>query len=183
MIKELVAQGLTQQKISERFKISHQRVSQILNSSSTRNTLKTNCFKCQKPAMPSSWGKFHFCKHCRDKYFVRKAGSRLSGMDYKREIVRLRDKHTCQNCKMKWKFGTRRFDIHHLGGLCGSQSRTYDSSIDHLTTLCHKCHLNIPEVRKKMSNKSSPRPIKDKQYYLDNREMIYKKKRAWLKSQ
>lgn len=73
----------------------------------------------------------------------------LQGKDRTREVVRLRDEHTCQMCKKVWKESTskRRFDVHHLGGLCGKKSRKYDrlSEIDGLITLCHKCHYNHPE--------------------------------------
>lgn len=68
------------------------------------------------------------------------------GRERTRELVRIRDKHTCQSCKKKWN-GGRRFDIHHLGGLCGKKSKSYDSvdDIHVLLTLCHKCHFNHPE--------------------------------------
>jgi hypothetical protein len=74
------------------------------------------------------------------------------GRDLIREQVRERDKYQCQNCKKKWKEGTRRFDIHHLNGVFGRKSRGYDRKVDikKLITLCHRCHLNLPEVRNKM---------------------------------
>lgn len=69
------------------------------------------------------------------------------GRDRVRELVRCRDKHTCQDCFKIWKVGERRFDIHHLGGLCGKRSKSYDKlkDKDNLITLCHKCHFNRPE--------------------------------------
>lgn len=77
----------------------------------------------------------------------------VSGIQYTREIVRIRDKRTCQDCKKKWVPGTKRFDVHHLNGLCGKRSTTYESVKDltGLITLCHKCHYNRPEhtVKKK----------------------------------
>lgn len=70
---------------------------------------------------------------------------RLEGRDYVRELVRIRDKHTCQEkgCGKKWKEGTRRFDVHHTNGQCGKKSRKYDrkSDMGGLTTLCHACHI------------------------------------------
>ena len=33
-----------------------------------------------------------------------------------RELIRIRDKRTCQACGKKWKTGERRLDIHHLKG-------------------------------------------------------------------
>lgn len=83
----------------------------------------------------------------------------LTGCDFVREKVRIRDKHTCQNCGKRWKKGQRRLDVHHLNGLCGKLSRTYDKvdSMNCLITLCHKCHMNLDEVRHKISVKGSPR--------------------------
>lgn len=71
----------------------------------------------------------------------------LRGTDRTRELVRIRDKRTCQCCGAIWKKEARRFDIHHLNGLCGKKSKSYDkiSEIGGLITLCHKCHFNHPE--------------------------------------
>ena len=71
----------------------------------------------------------------------------LRGRDYTREKVRIRDNHICQSCGKKWEYGTRRFDVHHLNGLCGKKSRSCDSvtDINTLITLCHKCHFNHPQ--------------------------------------
>lgn len=77
--------------------------------------------------------------------------SNFTGREYTRELVRIRDKHTCQKCRKKWSknkiLKQRRFDVHHLNGLCGKKSRGYDkiADIDGLVTLCHKCHFNHPE--------------------------------------
>lgn len=75
----------------------------------------------------------------------------LQGKDRTREIVRRRDNWTCQDCGKKWVLGQRRFDVHHLNGLCGKKSLKYDkiSEIDGLITLCHKCHFNRPEHKSK----------------------------------
>lgn len=76
------------------------------------------------------------------------------GRDLNREKVRIRDKHTCQDCKRVWDGKERRFDVHHLNNLCGKKSRSYDkvSEIHDLITLCHKCHFNRPEHTSKISN-------------------------------
>lgn len=81
------------------------------------------------------------CKKCIDLQNI----PPLTGVDRTREIVRIRDKHTCQKCKKKWKIGQRRFDVHHLYGECGKKSKKYDkvSEIKNLITLCHKCHMGI----------------------------------------
>ena len=82
-------------------------------------------------------------------------GREVSGRDLIREKVRRRDKHTCQDCKKVWGRGMRRFDIHHLNGLCGKKSRKYDrvSEMDNLITLCHKCHFNRPEHPHRTKNR------------------------------
>lgn len=65
------------------------------------------------------------------------------GRDRTRELVRVRDNHKCQSCRRKWKLGERRFDIHHLRGMCGKKSRGYDRARDlkKLITFCHSCHM------------------------------------------
>mgnify|MGYP001583053019 FL=1 len=112
--------------------------------------------------------------------------SMFQGRERTRELVRIRDNHTCQNslCGKIWKQdkrkkNNRRFDIHHLNGNCGKFSRTYDrmSDIDELITLCHKCHLNLEEVKSKMSEKSSPRPDSQKLYQSEWERM----NRHWSK--
>lgn len=66
-----------------------------------------------------------------------------TGRDMVRERVRVRDKHTCQDCRKRWNGISRRFDVHHLKGMCGKKSRGYDklSEMKGLTTLCHSCHM------------------------------------------
>ena len=110
------------------------------------------CNQCSRRLILSASGKYP--KRCFDcKY------QELQGLDRPREMVRKRDRYTCQECGKIWLQGQRRFDVHHLNGLCGRLSRTYDriKDISGLITLCHKCHLNLDEVKRKMENKSSPR--------------------------
>ena len=88
----------------------------------------------------------------------------LQGRDCIRELIRMRDNHTCQECKKKWIKGTRRFDVHHLDEKCESWDNSYNGkrikgmmyqndkqNMDRMITLCHKCHLNLPNVREKMT--------------------------------
>lgn len=79
------------------------------------------------------------------------------GRDYVREQARLRDKHTCQNkkCGRVWNGKERRFHVHHKDGLCGKNSRGYDSidDLDVLITLCPRCH-NDAHDRSKPGRKS-----------------------------
>lgn len=77
----------------------------------------------------------------------------LSGRDKTREMVRIKNGHKCELCKKKWKLGMRRFDIHHAqNDLCGKKSKGYDrvTEMEGLQVLCHKCHLNLHSVRRKM---------------------------------
>jgi hypothetical protein len=124
-------------EISKLFDITHQRISQILNNWSIEK------IKC----------KLEFIKNGKTDYNnkynfkTRNGAYGLAGRDYIRELVRIRDNHTCQTCKRIWNKNERRFDVHHLGGLCGKKSRLCDSKkdMDGLITLCHKCHFNHPE--------------------------------------
>lgn len=91
------------------------------------------------------------------------------GRDRTRNLVRIRDNFTCQDCGERRTFEDvqshnsrlptlkgriKSFDVHHLNGLCGKKTRAYDSvkDIDTMITLCHKCHYNRPEH--KVNNKS-----------------------------
>lgn len=180
---ELYGLGLTLQQVGDRYGISRERVRQIIHDIrpkrllrqkieikelTTATVIEGTCFSCKKNLnrfAPRSHV-FEFCEDCFTKFFVRKSGSQVSGMDRTREIVRIRDHHTCQSCGNVWVYGQRRFDIHHLNGNCGKFSTSYDSvlDIDGLVTLCHKCHMNLESVREKIANKSSPRPNKATDY-------------------
>lgn len=94
----------------------------------------------------------------------------LQGRDRTREIVRIRDNHICQDCGKVWVKG-RRFDIHHLNGLCGKRSKAYDkvSDIKGLVTLCHKCHYNRPEH--KCMNREWKGRVVDLNKYEDIKKM------------
>ncbi len=78
------------------------------------------------------------------------------GRDRMRELVRMRDNHTCQKCRKVWKKGERRFDVHHISKRMDGKGRKhgvirYDKKhMDKLVTLCHKCHLNLDVTIEKM---------------------------------
>lgn len=89
-----------------------------------------------------------------------------SGRERTRDIVRFRDKYTCQSCgfvrtpemvkehnqaQPTAKGKIKSLDVHHLDGLCGKKTKQYDttSSIESLITLCHKCHFNHPQHSRK----------------------------------
>lgn len=80
----------------------------------------------------------------------------MSGRDYVRELVRQRDGRRCQCCGKKWQVGERRFDVHHLNGMCGKKTYSYDrvEDIDGLITFCHRCHLRQDSVKLKMATKT-----------------------------
>lgn len=78
---------------------------------------------------------------------------KISQREKLREKVRERDNYTCQLCFKKWKKGKRKFDVHHTdikieGKKAFFCSNNYDFS--KMITLCHKCHLNLPHIKKKM---------------------------------
>jgi len=154
-ILELREKGLTLREIGERFGVSRQRIEQIINSP---GRISSPCVVCNKKVEK---GRNRACMECLERFFRTDWGY-LEGTDFVREIVRIRDKHTCQECGKIWQKGERRFDVHHLNGMCGKKSRSYDcvTEIQGLITLCHKCHLNQEEVIQKMKDKSSPRPNK-----------------------
>lgn len=137
-IIELRKSGSTFESIAKTFGVSRQRVQQIIKVGIV-TPKKYICELCDNADFDVRVRKF--CQVCTDKI------SKFQGRDRTREIVRIRDKHTCQDCKKVWKEGDRRFDIHHLNGKCGKMSRGYDSehNLTGLITLCHKCHFNRPE--------------------------------------
>lgn|SRR3990167_177672 len=123
-------------------------------------TTHEKCFSCKNHAgCTHSHGTYRFCEGCWNRYMKRKSGSELEGTDRTREVVRIRDGHRCQEygggCGRAWVHGERRFDVHHLNGNCGKMSYSYDriSNISGLITLCHRCHLNLPETLEKMNRR------------------------------
>ena len=116
----------------------------ILKRNRLVSMVKKRCLGCSGEFLVGEGARFSLCRQCHDMYMVRKTGTLLDGICYTRELVRIRDKHTCQECGEIWQKGQRRFDVHHLNGLCGKLSRSYDKvrEMGGLTTLCHKCHYN-----------------------------------------
>lgn len=114
------------------------------------------CFRCGELAsIFRTHGDYGFCKECWNTHFVRGTGTELEGTDRTREVVRIRDRHICQQCFRHWKIGERRFDIHHVED-CGNLTYAYDKigDISKLRTMCHKCHINLPENIMKMKFRS-----------------------------
>ena len=68
-----------------------------------------------------------------------------SGRNFPRELIRIRDNHTCQICGKVWQKGQRKFDVHHKD-FNKEKTKKYDNFIkekDNMITFCHKCHLNL----------------------------------------
>jgi hypothetical protein len=65
----------------------------------------------------------------------------VGGAELTRGMVRGRDRNICQICGYVWKTtDKKRLDVHHLDGLCGKFSKSYDrpDMIHKLITVCHK---------------------------------------------
>lgn len=102
---------------------------------------KGHCLSC-RCVVEHYKHQYPICRDCRNAYFFRAGGKPLEGREVSREMARCRDHHRCKECDVKWVPGKRRFDCHHINGLCGELSRKYDKDISVLITLCHRCHLN-----------------------------------------
>lgn len=98
-----------------------------------------------------------YCADCKSEL------DKHTGRDYVRALIRCRDRHTCQKCKKRWTPGQRRFDVHHLDGLCGQLSFELDrkADISKLITLCHKCHYSFGEVGAKIKKSKNKNIYKD----------------------
>ena len=151
-IVELAQTGETWVYIGELFRVRDSEAHRLYIHEITKTTKL--CIVCKTQTLNTNT-RYKKCKSCSQKPKRRERKIKLSGRDYTREVVRIRDKYTCQDCQRIWNSGERRFDVHHLNGLCGKKSRGYDSVIDisGLITLCHKCHYNRPEhtLKKKHS--------------------------------
>lgn len=147
-MKSLRSQGMTLQKIGDKYSVTRERVRQIVNDVHTpkawriaSHAARRTCFICRVTLKFPA----RFCEKCM------KENKLYQGRDLPRGIVRGRDKNTCQVCGYKWK-GTekKRLDVHHLEGFCGKMSRIYDKpeTLYRLITVCHKCHYNLHDHRK-----------------------------------
>ena len=78
------------------------------------------------------------------------------GRNYIRELVRIRDNHTCQKCNKKWVTGERRFDVHHIDPNMEGKSKIKNivkldkENFDKMITYCHKCHFSEHSVRERI---------------------------------
>lgn len=141
LIKEMRSTGVTLKEIGDSFNITRERVRQILL---TEFPTKTNFRVLSELEI----------------YLT--SVNQITGRSRAREMVRLRDKHTYQDCGVikktkdildfnstlkSLKGKIKSLDVHHINGKCGKNSVGYDSPKDlsEIITLCHKCHYNRPE--------------------------------------
>jgi|GEM_PF-2004598 len=147
-IKDLYRRNLTMQEIANLFGLTRQRVHQIISGKRTKiipgekSSFKVKNFETDKilKSGESLYEKFPYLRE-------------FTGRGLTRELVRIRDNFTCQKCGKIWAEGERRFDVHHID--CdSSKTKGYDSrkEMKNMVTLCHKCHLNLPEHREKCQN-------------------------------
>lgn len=117
---------LTYQQIGDKHNISKQRVEQIIS---------------KQTALP--------------KLTHKRTHQRILSGRRVRDIVRLRDDNTCQECGKKWKKDERKLDVHHINGLCGKVSPVKDTieNIHNMITLCHTCHYNHAQHSLNSSNR------------------------------
>lgn len=145
-IKNLLDKGWTYQQIGDFLGLSRQRIHQVYTGyhSPANNPKPTKC-------IPIEWIPAE----------LNGSDGRLSGRDYLSEIVRRRDNHTCQICGKIWKKGERKLDVHHIDEENeNNPSYANYKKFDRMITLCHKCHLNLGTIRKKMSLSYKGRQIK-----------------------
>lgn len=110
---------------------------------------------------------------------------KITGREFTRRKVRERDDYTCQDCGFKRTLdevreknkhlGTgvvkgkiKSLDVHHINGMCGKNSRGYDSvkAISGLVTLCHSCHYKRPEHETHSKRFKAQRSFHAKRRYL-----------------
>lgn len=158
-IYKLRESGLTLQEVGNKFSITRERVRQICYRLSPAGLIQIRKIGIEKEYQRkwleerfSSIPNFNFEKS----NIAVLTGMKSGGRDRYRELVRVRDNHTCQACFKVWEKGQRRFDVHHLDEKMEGKSHLrgaseYDANnLNKMITLCHKCHLNLDSVRKKM---------------------------------
>ena len=86
--------------------------------------------------------------------YKKELGAGLMGYRATIEYVRKRDKHTCQMCHRKKKKGERNLDVHHMDEAEEGKDKEFRENHhpERMITLCRQCHLNLPHIRKKMSD-------------------------------
>lgn len=142
-IISLVEKGTPVRELALRFHVSHQRIYQLLKRKRNPRRYiyldrRATCYICRKRLLPTDT---KYCQTC-----IKDNKLDTSGRDVSRGLVRGRDNNTCQACGIKWnRTAKKRLDVHHLSGLCGAKTKSYDrlSELHKLITLCHKCHFGM----------------------------------------
>lgn len=149
-IESLLAKRFTYTEIGKLLGISRQRVHQIYTGYNSPSN------KSIKGISDNQSPKLNSANLILNRPFS-ELGFNGSSRDRVRKLVRIRDKRKCQVCGFQWKKGNRRLDVHHLdeeheGKSFEKGAATWDREhLDRMITLCHKCHLNLDSVKKKMS--------------------------------
>jgi len=155
-IKTLYKQGKTYQEIGDKYGITRQRIHQIVKNIKTHNKKENIYLRERLGLINRNFNSLedYFEYWAQENEFKNpvfeilnwlnisqitdiKEGSR----DRFRELVRIRDNHTCQLCGRRWKKGERRFDTHHIYSKGNSKNDWGNHT--KVITLCHRCHLNI----------------------------------------
>ena len=164
---EMRNKGMTLQKIADKFKISRERVRQIVNNIKTKKIQKirfkkekdNNIFERKKiiysllkiagkeQMKKVLQGLVNYNQQLRliENYFKnisKQTGVNEGSRGRYRELVRKRDNHKCQLCGVKWIKG-RKFDVHHIYDENGENTKKCDKEFNKQITLCHQCHLRV----------------------------------------
>ena len=156
----MVEQGIKLKFISKEFKITKQRITQIYAKANPKEYSEKTYLSAKKthPEKLKNWTKRKLS------YLNIKLGNNQAlfgvkdGRNYIRELVRIRDNHTCQKCFKVWENGKRRFDVHHtdpsLEGRSGERGiiKLDKQNLDNMITYCHKCHFQEHSVKQSIIN-------------------------------
>jgi len=148
-IKRLKDNRMSYAKIGKLFGISRQRIHQILSGYKSPGYFKR---VSNKSEIKLKKIKEVIFKNLPDGDLYKITNIKSCSRDQYRELIRIRDKYTCQICGRIWNKGERRFDVHHLDedSLKTRQIDNLLTEAENMVTLCHKCHLNLPGYRDKM---------------------------------
>jgi len=138
MMIQLKDKRYTYQAIGDIFGISRQRVHSIITG------YKSPCDKKITTRILPGWKASGI--------YNSKGLGKFTGTDFLAELVRRRDNYTCQICGKVWQEGQRRFDTHHLDEE-DENNHTYENykKLDRMITLCHKCHMSLKHIKRKMA--------------------------------
>jgi len=151
-IKALRKQGLTYEEIGKKFDLSRQRIHQILNlkdNPSLVNGIKLKTEKLLSRKKIISILKKKISENQKKRpvkqylyNIAQTTGLTVGSRDRFREIIRLRDNHTCQWCGRKWKEGERKFDVCNIFG-DNNHAKSVNNNSKVQITLCHQCNLTL----------------------------------------